>query len=276
MRKTSETRPREATAPPAGALDDLYRQYNRRCYVRPDPLQFLYDFPPIRDRELVALVASSLAYGRVAQILKSVSCVLRVLGPSPHAFLMDASQKDLRNDLAGFRHRFTGGAEVADMLWAARCAVRSFGSLEACFMEGMDAGADTILPALTAFAGRLRRFGGRRGFLLARPEKGSACKRWHLFLRWMVRRDEVDPGGWSGIPPSMLLVPLDTHMHRIGMGLGGTTRKQADLRTALEITRMFRCIAPDDPVRYDFSLTRLGIREDMDLDGFLCACRKLS
>jgi len=276
MRKTTETRPREAKAPPAGVLDDLYRQYNRRRYVRPDPLQFLYDFPHIRDRELVALVASSLAYGRVAQILRSVSSVLGVLGPFPHAFLMDATKKGLRSSLTGFRHRFTGGAEVADMLWAARCAVRSYGSLEACFLEGMASEEGTVLPALTAFAGCLRRFGGRRGFLLARPERGSACKRWHLFLRWMVRRDEVDPGGWSGIPPSMLIVPLDTHMHRIGRGLGGTTRKQADLRTALEITRMFRCVAPDDPVRYDFSLTRLGIREDMDLDGFLCACRGLA
>ena len=273
MTQTPQPRNPETAIPPPGPLDALYRRYNRRCFVRPDPLQFLYDYPDIRDRELVALVASSLAYGRVAQILKSVSRVLALLGPSPHAFLMGADRKDLHGALAGFTHRFSRGREVADMLWAARRAVRSCGSLEACFSEGLDPGQETVLPALTAFVDRLHRFGGRRSFLLAQPGKGSACKRWHLFLRWMVREDEVDPGGWHRVSPSMLIVPLDTHMHRIGLRLGGTARRQADLKAALEVTRMFRWISPDDPVRYDFSLTRLGIREDTDMEGFLCTCQ---
>jgi uncharacterized protein (TIGR02757 family) len=273
MTQTPQPRNPEAAIPPSGPLDALYRQYNRRCFVRPDPLQFLYEYPDIRDRELVALVASSLAYGRVAQILKSVSRVLALLGPSPHAFLMGAGRKDLHGALADFAHRFSRGREVADMLWAARRAVRSCGSLEACFAEGLEPEQETVLPALTAFVDRLHSFGGRRSFLLAQPGKGSACKRWHLFLRWMVREDEVDPGGWHRVSPSMLIVPLDTHMHRIGLRLGGTVRRQADLKAALEVTHMFRRIAPDDPVRYDFSLTRLGIREDTDMEGFLCMCQ---
>ena len=269
MKHTSNTRTRRPSPPLKDELEALYRHYNRRCFVQPDPLQFLYAYPDVRDRELVALVASSLAYGRVASILKSVSIVLDLLGPSPHAFMMGVEREGLKTGLAGFRHRFTGGGEVADMLWAARCAVRSFGSLEACFTAGLVGEEETILPALTRFVHTLYQFGGRRSFLLAQPEKASACKRWHLFLRWMVRRDEVDPGGWSGVPPSMLIVPVDTHMHRIGMGLGGTARAQADLKTALDITRMFRRLEPEDPVRYDFSLTRLGIRTDGDLEGFL-------
>ncbi len=77
----------------------------------------------------------------------------------------------------------------------------------------------------------------------------------------MVRQDDVDPGGWTDVPRSHLIVPLDTHMFSLCRTLGFTTRKQADLIAALEITAAFRSIAPDDPVRYDFSLTRLGIRE---------------
>ena len=76
--------------------------------------------------------------------------------------------------------------------------------------------------------------------LLPSPEKGSACKRLNLFLRWMVRPDEVDPGGWSGVDPGLLIVPLDTHMHRVGLEAGLTRRRQADMRTALEITQAFR------------------------------------
>lgn len=255
------------------AFEDLYRRLNRRCFVEPDPLQFLYDYPKIWDRELIALVASALAYGRVAQILKSVSSVRDILGPSPHGFLMDVSRGTLAKALSGFRHRFSTGEDVADLLWSARNIIRDYGSLEACFSSGLSPGDDSVLPALTSFVRLLRASLRRDGFLLARPEKGSACKRWHLFLRWMVREDEVDPGGWRGVPPSMLIIPLDTHMHRIGLRLGCTLRKQADARTAMELTEMFRQIAPKDPVRYDFCLTRLGIRTDVDPEEFFSVCR---
>jgi len=93
--------------------------------------------------------------------------------------------------------------------------------------------------------------------------RGSACKRLLMYLRWMVRKDEVDPGGWEGIPPSKLLVPVDTHMHRIARKLRFTRRKQANLATVREITAAFRKIVPDDPARYDFTLTRFGIRKDL-------------
>jgi uncharacterized protein (TIGR02757 family) len=81
----------------------------------------------------------------------------------------------------------------------------------------------------------------------------------------MVRSDAVDPGGWDDISPAKLIVPLDVHMHRICMALGMTSRKQADLNTALEITQGFRAFVPEDPVKYDFALTRIGIRNDIDL-----------
>ena len=111
--------------------------------------------------------------------------------------------------------------------------------------------------------------GGSLPFLLPFPEKGSACKRLNLFLRWMVRKDRVDPGGWDGVPASKLIVPLDTHMYGITRGLGFTERKSADLRTAIEATAAFRKIAPRDPVRYDFALTRPGIRRDPEAGALL-------
>jgi uncharacterized protein (TIGR02757 family) len=79
----------------------------------------------------------------------------------------------------------------------------------------------------------------------------------------MVRKDAVDPGGWSTVSPRDLIVPVDTHMHSTAKRLGFTQRNQADLKTALEITKAFRIICPEDPVRYDFSLTRQGIRRDL-------------
>jgi uncharacterized protein (TIGR02757 family) len=249
----------------------LYKKYNRREYVHPDPLEFLYDFSDRRDREVVGLIASSLAYGRVTQILKSVSEVLDRMGP-PTVFLNDATPNLLRRTFRGFKHRFTTGGDVARLLLGARGATRRFGSLQECFMAGYRTDDETVLPALCAFTEELasgqRR---RRNSLLPSPAVGSACKRLNLFLRWMVRRDRVDPGGWDEVPAAKLIVPLDIHMHRICMKLGFTKRKQANMRTAMEVTTAFRLIAPEDPARYDFALTRLGIRDDLDPKGWLSA-----
>jgi uncharacterized protein (TIGR02757 family) len=233
-------------------------------------LEFLYTYKDRRDREIVGLVASSLAYGRVAQILRSVSIVLGHMQPTPSLFLEEASRDSLRRVFAQFKHRFTTGCEISELLCGVKGILERYGSLNVCFTAGLNEGDDTIIPALSSFVRELTLGSGNRyNSLLPSPVGGSACKRLNLFLRWMVRQDSVDPGGWEHVPRSKLIVPLDTHMHRICRALKLTSRRQADIRTALEITAAFRTIAPDDPVRYDFALTRLGIRNDTDLGGFL-------
>jgi uncharacterized protein (TIGR02757 family) len=252
------------------ALEELYLDYNRREYVHPDPLEFLYKYRGVRDREVVGLVASSLAYGRVAQILKSVQQVLDVLGRHPADFIAAASRKDLERALCGFKHRFTTGEDVAGLLIGANRAIEKHGSLNKCFVAGLSPEDDTVVHALDRFAVEITGPGGCTcDFLLPSSRKGSACKRLNLYLRWMVRRDDVDPGGWKGVSPAMLVVPLDTHMHQTALAIGLTSRKQANLRTAIEITAGFREVAPADPVRYDFSLTRLGIRGETSLEEFM-------
>ena len=240
-------------------LEELYLRYNRREYAHPDPLEFLYEFDDLGDREVVGLVASSLAYGRVGQILKSVSSVI-VRMPSPSSFLDEVCAEVLAGAFTDFKHRFTRGDELWGLLMAIKYARRKYGTLYTCFMDKMSDEDDTIFPALMAFAAELAGLSGGYTSLLSNPEAGSACKRLNLFLRWMVREDAVDPGGWHGVPASKLIVPLDTHMHRIALRLGLTRRRQAGMLTALEVTRAFREIAPEDPVRYDFALTRYGIR----------------
>ncbi len=250
-------------------LDELYEYYNNREFVHPDPLEFLYGYRDIRDREIVALVASSLAYGRVVQILKSVSTVLELMGPSPESFVIESSEDRIIRTFSEFRHRFTTGAEMAGMLIGVKRIISKGSSLYKTFLSGFGDNDDTVLPALSVFAGRLNAVAECcRSSLMPSPGLGSACKRLNLFLRWMVRRDRVDPGGWNRVPPSKLIVPLDTHMHRTGIRLGLTARKQADIKAAIEITEAFRRLCPEDPVKYDFALTRLGIRKDADPDLF--------
>jgi len=251
-------------------LESLYAFYSSRKWVHPDPLEFLYDYRDLKDREVAGLIASSLAYGRVAQILKSVSGVLEKMGPSPYGFLLSATPSSLRRIFSDFKHRFTSGEELALMLMGAKSVIERYGSLYECFLSGFKDDDGTILTGLSYLVNELRiNSNGRSNSLLPLPERGSACKRWNLFLRWMVRKDQVDPGGWNRVSPARLIIPLDTHMHRICLSLKLTGRKNADMRTAIEITSAFGKIEPEDPVRYDFALTRLGIRKDADLDAFL-------
>ena len=244
-------------------FEALYESFNRREFLHPDPLEFVHQYREGCDQEVVGLIASSLAYGRVAQILKSVSRVLEPLGVSPSTFLMEAAPSEIKRSFKEFRHRFTSGAEMSALLIGIGQTLRKHGSLELCFVDGMESSDETVMPALGRFvAGLSESCGDHPGSLLALPERGSACKRLHLYLRWMVRRDEIDPGPWTRVSPSKLVVPVDTHMHRISRVFGLTQRKQADIKTALEITGGFRRFAPDDPVKYDFAITRIGISRD--------------
>jgi uncharacterized protein (TIGR02757 family) len=248
-------------------LEYLYERCNRREFVRPDPIEFLYRYEDPADREIVGLVASSLAYGRVLQINRSVEVVLEKMTPSPSRFIREASPESLLRTYSDFRHRFTTGDEMAAMLLGVRNVVLKYGSLQSCFTSALIRGAKTVTPALGLFVEKLSAgFPCSRNSLLPAPARGSACKRLNLFLRWMVRSDGIDPGGWHDVPVSTLVIPLDTHMHRVCRGLGLTRRRQADMRTALEITDSFREMVPDDPVRYDFILTRPGIWKSAGVD----------
>ncbi len=255
-------------------LEEHYEAFNRRDWIRPDPLEAVYGYTSARDREVVGLIAACLAYGRVSQILKSVESVLEVLGPSPYECLAQSDAIWLDERLRGFRHRWTTADELVSFLTGIGAVLDRFGSLERCFLAHHLQSAETTADGLIGFAGELRNWGAPTS-LVSAPEKRSACKRLHLYLRWMVRADRVDPGCWRGVSPSQLVVPLDTHMHRIGRALGMTQRKQANFAAALDVTRAFRALSPEDPVRYDFSLTRLGIRQETDLEGFLQTCRGL-
>ena len=244
-------------------LDELHKKYNHRKFVHPDPLEFLYYYDDPLDREIVGLIAASLAYGNVWQILKSVASVLERLGPLPRAFILERSDKQFKKNFADFKHRFTTGDDVVNLLVGAKRAIKKRGSLHNSFLSYFSDEDENVLPALCGFVDEITSgFSFTHTGFISSPDAKSACKRLNLFLRWMVRRDEVDPGGWNDIPRSKLVVPLDTHMHKIAIMLGLTRRKQADIKTALEITDAFKKIEPDDPVKYDFVLTRFGIRND--------------
>ncbi|MFO7780049.1 MAG: TIGR02757 family protein [Spirochaetia bacterium] len=242
---------------------EAYRRYHSPRYIHPDPLEVVLRYPDPADREVVALICASLALGRVRSILGVCADVLARLDLRPAAVLEKSSLEELRARFDGFVYRFFGQEEISHFLYAVAEARRRHGSLEDAFLGHTSAADATVIPALGGLSQELSEYaGGIHGLLLAQVKRGSAAKRWHLFLRWLVRADEVDPGGWTRVPRSRLVVPMDTHMHRICATLGILSRKSADGKAALEITEFFRRLDPADPARFDFSLTRLGIHPD--------------
>ena len=236
--------------------------------MHPDPLEFLYNYDDPQDRELVGLIASCFAYGSVWQIIKTVQKILEQIG-SPRRFIAQVSPHVLQNIFKDFKYRFTTGDELGRLILGMKRVISDYGSLQACFLEGYSPMDDNVIGGLSFLVHELSSvFDGRPRSLLPSPNAGSACKRLNLFLRWMVRKDDVDPGGWDNVLPSKLIIPMDVHMGRICRSLKLTSRNQSDLKAALEVTDAFRRIEPEDPVRYDFCLTRLGIREDLSPDDF--------
>jgi uncharacterized protein (TIGR02757 family) len=220
--------------------------------------------------EIAAFLASALAYGRVEQIEKSLDNLLGRLGDSPYEFVIGFDKKK-RRALKDFKHRFTTGDDISDLLMLFRKIISRHGSLERYFARGYNPGDKNIIPALSEFCNSLLNIHAvahkgqtSRGlkYLLVSPAGGSACKRLNLFLRWMVRDDDFDTGLWKSIDKAKLIVPVDVHMSRLCKILGLYDRKTVSLPAAIEITESFAEIEPADPVKYDFALSRIGILEN--------------
>lgn len=231
-----------------------------------DPLLFPHRYVRPDDREAAAFLSASLAFGRVASIRDSLERLFGALGERPAATLRDRGG-DLPG-LGGFVHRWVDAGSLRPFLHAVGETLRADGSLGDLFAAGDDGGSD-YLPALDRFFSVLRdrtsvpidRMSHGLRFLLPSPGDGSACKRAHLFLRWTVRTADVDLGLWRGgrFSTSRLLLPMDTHVHRISRYLGLTARPTADLRAAREATGWLAKVDAGDPVRFDWALSRLGI-----------------
>ena len=246
-------------------IEHAYAKYHKPEYIYPDPLFLVREFACNRTREIGGLIIALLAMGNVKAMLTAQKNLLsRLTFLCRPAGSWEAA--DIRTALYGFRYRFFAERDLFLLIDAIRRTVTDYGSLEGAFLSCLKPESPDIVEALSGFTDILyKNSRGDLSFLVPAPAKKSACKRLFLYLRWMVRQDTIDPGGWD-IDPALLLVPVDTHMLKVGRFLGFTTRKQADLQTAREITDAFRKICPEDPARYDFSLTRFGIHPALKPD----------
>ena len=255
--------------PLRAALDRLYHDFNVVDSAS-DPVHLVRPFTDPRDREVAGFCAGALAFGRVASVLNSIETLFRIMGPHPAQFVRHFEPDAPHPALRAMVHRWTRGVDLVALLWVLRQMLEQSGTLEQFFLEGYNPSDDDIGPALDSFSTRalaldVRRAYGRMParpgvcYFFPRPSAGSACKRLNLFLRWMVRSDEVDLGVWTRVPAGRLIVPLDTHVIRLGRCLKLTRYTSPGWRMASDITASLRALDPDDPVRFDFSICHVGM-----------------
>jgi uncharacterized protein (TIGR02757 family) len=254
----------------AARLESLYATFDHPDAAS-DPVQIVRRYRAHEDREVVGFCAAALAFGRVASVLQSIEALLGVMGPHPAAFVR--AFKPVRDSarIEPLVHRWIRGRDLVALLLILKRMLCESGSIEDFFIEGDDAAAPDVGPALDSFARRaletdLHEAYGRPApkrpgvcYFFPRPSAGSACKRLNLFLRWMVRKDAVDMGVWTRVSRARLIVPLDTHVIRLGHCLRLTRYKSPGWKMAAEITASLRALNAADPVRYDFSLCHVGM-----------------
>jgi uncharacterized protein (TIGR02757 family) len=253
-------------------LDTLYRTFDH-LESATDPVHIVRRYRDARDREVVGFCAAALAFGRVASVLQSIESLLAVMGPHPARFVRNFEQVRDSRRIEPLVHRWIRGRDLVALLIILQRMLRSSGSIERFFLDGDDPATPDVSQALDSFCRRaldteLREAYGRQMpkrpgvcYFFPRPSQGSACKRLNLFLRWMARRDTIDLGVWTHVSPARLIVPLDTHVIRVGRCLGLTRYVSPGWKMAAQITASLRAINAEDPVRFDFSLCHVGMMQ---------------
>lgn len=251
------------------SLDRLYDDFDYVARIKNDPIEFVYNYPDKKDKEVVAFVSSSFAHGRVSLFKAVLREIFAYLGNSPDKFLKNANAASFEKLNIYYRQSNTN--DVRAFLYALSLILKKYGSLEALFDKYHKNTHSDYIPALSGFVSEFYSLDlqyfypeGKlsRGFLqlLPDPAKKSVCKRLHLFLRWMIRKDLPDFGLWD-YPASKLLIPVDTHIAKLSLYLGLTTRKTIDIEFSREVSAILRKYNKEDPVRYDFSLCHIGISQ---------------
>lgn len=246
-------------------LDKKVKAYNQPSFIEHDPIVIPHMFSKQQDIEIMGFFASVFAWGQRITIINKCKDLVNRMDGAPHAFVMDHSDKELKQ-LLGFKHRTFNADDLLYFILFFRHWYRQHSSLEGAFSKGIGKKDLTVENGLNHFRNTF--FGHSEALKrtykhIASPAQHSACKRINMYLRWMVRDDDkgVDFGIWKQIKPAQLVCPLDVHVQRVALKLGLLTREQSDWKAASELTANLRTLDAKDPVKYDFALFGLGVME---------------
>ncbi|UCH64643.1 MAG: TIGR02757 family protein [Ignavibacterium sp.] len=248
-------------------LNYHYKAFNK-SQLEPDPLEFPHMFEDEKNIEVMGFISSLFAYGNVTQIINTLHKIIKIMNYHPYEFVMQLNIKSDITKLGGLKHRFYTDRDIIRLFDLIQRAYNENSSLKNLFLNGFNHNDESVKEGirnlsnffLNSYRIKYGKIPNSIKFMFPLPEKGSACKRMNLFLRWMVRRDELDFGLWNEIPKNKLIIPVDTHIAKICKQLKLTKRKNVSWKMAEEITENLKKFDPLDPVKYDFALCHIGMR----------------
>lgn len=244
-------------------LDELVDRFNREEFIAEDPISIPHRFTRREDIEIAGFLASVIAWGNRKAIVKSASRMMEYLDNAPYDFVMNASESD-KEHLLSYVHRTFNGGDLYYFVESLSNIYQNHGGIGEFFTESYQWSED-MRVVISQFwhlffslphPDRVRKH-------LSSIDKGAACKRINMYLRWMVRQDDrgVDFGLWDKIPSSALYLPLDIHSGNVARELGLLERKQSDWRAVEQVTASLRLLDESDPTRYDYALFGAGINK---------------
>ncbi|MGQ9618927.1 MAG: TIGR02757 family protein [Candidatus Aminicenantia bacterium] len=234
-------------------LKEIFEKYNRKVFIEKDPVKYVHAFSKEEDKEIIGLISSAISLGKIELIFRAMDKIISIVGESPYESIKNG--KNFKLLFKDFKYRFFSSEDMGNFFESLESALKKHGRLKNIFLKNWQK-TKNLKTALHDFVSEIN---FSNSPLLPDPYKGSSCKRLNMFLRWMVRKDDVDIGLWQEIPTSSLIIPLDTHVSKISRVLGFTNRKSDDWKTAEEITNALKEFEPSDPLKYDFALCRAGV-----------------
>ncbi|MFT6816119.1 MAG: hypothetical protein ACJAZ3_002037 [Sphingobacteriales bacterium] len=254
-----------------GLLDDMVERYNRLDFIENDPISIPHHYSKKQDIEIMGLFASLLAWGQRKTIINKCKELESFMDNDPHNFILNHKESDLK-PFADFKHRTFNGTDALYFMHFLKESYGKHESLEELFLfdpQSETVVHDALISFRTAFTSN-EHYPHRTGKHVSSPLKKSACKRLNMYLRWMVRKDEVgvDFGIWNKIKAKDLYCPLDVHVDRSARKLGLLTRKQSDWLAVEELTNALRKFDPIDPIKYDFALFGLSLEDKLEGKSF--------
>lgn len=246
-------------------LDKLAQIYETTDFIKDDPVQFPHRFTQKKDIEIAGFIASLMAYGKREMFIKKLDGLFEIAQNEPLNFILNFEPKIL----GGFNYRFGKPEDFAEIFLIMKELYAKDGGLEELFKHGYEQlkmhgeanKSPLIFQTVTDyFYSRVKPDAGQGFyFMIPDPSKGGAMKRMSMFLRWMVRKGNVDLGIWNFMPASELYIPLDVHVARISREMGLLTRNANDFKSVLEITENLKKFDANDPIKYDFALFGYGV-----------------
>lgn len=248
-------------------LEYHYKKFDAN-QIYPDPIIFPKKFKLESDIEISAFISSIFAYGNVTQIINSLEKIHSFIGNSPTDYFQNFDKKKSQSFFKSFKHRFYSGEDVIQLFQIIHYILKEYESIKHLFLLYYFDYDKNIKNSLSFFSKNLVEISNRISktsdgvkFMFPDPFSGSACKRMNLFLRWMVRKDEIDFGIWRAIGKNKLVIPVDTHIAKLSKYLGLTKHKNVSWQMAEEITENLKMFDYSDPVKYDFAICHIGMRK---------------